>query len=96
MIASTDTSMSSPIMMLWFDFRVSTNMGLPPCLPIACELHRPSLSTSCLCARNVRIAAGIAAAQGVQTLHKLTISFVSAAWMPHRFPAPEAFNRRLY
>ena len=27
MIASTETSMSSPIMMLWLDLRVSTNMG---------------------------------------------------------------------
>ena len=26
MIASTDTSMSSPIMMLWLDLRVSTSM----------------------------------------------------------------------
>jgi hypothetical protein len=26
MIASTETSMSSPIMMLWFDLRVSTSM----------------------------------------------------------------------
>src|SRR2546423_802654 len=34
MIASTETSMSSPIMMLWFDFLVSTNIvELPPCSP---------------------------------------------------------------
>jgi len=28
MIASTDTSMSSPIMMLWFDFLVRTSIGV--------------------------------------------------------------------
>src|SRR5919204_6410526 len=31
MIDSTETSMSSPIMMLWFDFRVRTSMWGPPC-----------------------------------------------------------------
>ena len=30
MIESTDTSMSSPIMMLWFDFRVRTSMRRLP------------------------------------------------------------------
>jgi hypothetical protein len=40
MIASTDTSMSSPIMMLWFDFLVSTNIR--NCLPACLEYTKPT------------------------------------------------------
>jgi hypothetical protein len=32
MIDNTETSISSPIMMLWFDFRVRTSTVRPPCL----------------------------------------------------------------
>ncbi len=32
MIASTETSISSPIRMLWFDFRVRTSTRRLPCL----------------------------------------------------------------
>ncbi|MDQ3719825.1 MAG: hypothetical protein M3350_03455, partial [Actinomycetota bacterium] len=36
MIANTETSISSPIMMLWFDFRVSTSNGASFPLPAVC------------------------------------------------------------
>src|SRR5438094_302384 len=42
MMARTETSMSSPIMMLWLYLRVSTNMG--GCLP-ACGGLRPEASS---------------------------------------------------
>src|ERR1700728_2997767 len=49
MIARTDTSMLSPIMMLWFDLRVSTSIQ-PPCFPRLRpgrgRLSRPGWSTS--------------------------------------------------
>jgi hypothetical protein len=92
MIASTDTSMSSPIMMLWLDFRVSTNMGLPPCLPIVDEQHRPALSTSCLVRPNSQHSGSDLGGTRRTFLAQLDDLIGRAL---HRFPASPASNRRL-
>ncbi len=50
-IDSTDTSMPSPIMMLWLAFRVSTSMG-PPCAACAnAWLDQRTMSSSMVVAR---------------------------------------------
>src|SRR5919198_3647416 len=64
MIASTETSISSPIMMLWFDLRVRTsNRGLP-----AWELRRPLKQARGLESRKVPVATPLRATNPVLRL----------------------------
>src|SRR4029450_298001 len=63
MTDSTETSMSSPIMMLWFDLRVRTNIrGAPPCCRRKPHERAPALRapvTSAPCTKSRTICSGL-------------------------------------
>src|ERR1700735_475870 len=92
MIASTETSMSSPIMMLWLDLRVSTSMGIVPPYSPGRQTKQPDcLVSTSLRAAAANIAVELRCAQAIPASRPrnrvATLGLIGGAWRRRLGPA---------